>query len=199
MNNEPTTLRALQELTAQPASLKDSALILIDCQNTYREGVLQLTGVEDALQEAKKLLDQARKIDVPIIHVRHDAGKGSPFDINADIGAIADIVAPQEGELIVTKNYPNSFFQTNLDEHLKPLGVTNLVLTGFMTHMCVLATAQGGFNLGYAPTVVANTTASRPLETAGGKQLSAEEVHDAALASIKDLYAVVIESAEELS
>ncbi|MGC3872397.1 cysteine hydrolase family protein [Halomonas sp. GXIMD04776] len=199
MNNEPTTLRALQGLPAQPASLKDSALILIDCQNTYREGVLQLTGVEEALQEARKLQDQARRVGAPVIHIRHDAGEGSPFDINGDSGAIADIVAPQEGELIVTKNYPNSFFQTDLDEHLNSLGVTNLVLAGFMTHMCVLATAQGGFNLGYAPTVVANTTASRSLETAGGKHLSAEDVHDAALASMKDLYAVVIESAEGLS
>nr|WP_298372402.1 cysteine hydrolase family protein [uncultured Halomonas sp.] len=198
MSNELTTLRALQGFAAQPASLKDSALILIDCQNTYREGVLQLTGVEEALQEAKKLLDQARRIDAPIIHVRHDAGEGSPFDINGHSGAIADIVAPQKGELIVTKNYPNSFFQTNLEEHLKSLGVTNLVLTGFMTHMCVLATAQGGFNLGYAPTVVADTTASRSLETAGKKPLSAKDVHDAALASIKDLYAVVIDRAVEL-
>ncbi|MFD2191897.1 cysteine hydrolase family protein [Pistricoccus aurantiacus] len=198
MNQTETTLRDLLGLGHQPASLKDSALLLIDCQNTYREGVMRLTGVEEALKETRKLLDRARELDVPIIHIRHDAGAGSPFDINADIGAIADIVAPRGNEPVVTKNYPNSFVETDLDKQLKALGVTNLVLAGFMTHMCVNSTAHGGFNLGYAPTVVANATASRPLETPDGKRLSAKEVHDAALASTRDLYAAVVERVEDL-
>ncbi|QEA40664.1 cysteine hydrolase [Pistricoccus aurantiacus] len=198
MNQTDTTLRDLLGLGHQPASLKDSALLLIDCQNTYREGVMRLTGVEEALKEARKLLDRARELDVPIIHIRHDAGAGSPFDINADIGAIADIVAPRGNEPVVTKNYPNSFVETDLDKQLKALGVTNLVLAGFMTHMCVNSTAHGGFNLGYAPTVVASATASRPLETPDGKRLSAKEVHDAALASTRDLYAAVVERVEDL-
>jgi nicotinamidase-related amidase len=32
-----------------------------------------------------------------------------------------------------------------------------------MTHMCVNSTARGAFNLGYAPTAVANATATRAL------------------------------------
>ena len=42
-----------------PAPLSKSALVLIDCQNTYREGVMQLEGVEPALAECAKLLDRA--------------------------------------------------------------------------------------------------------------------------------------------
>jgi nicotinamidase-related amidase len=33
-----------------------------------------------------------------------------------------------------------------------------------MTHMCVNSTARGAFNLGYAPTVVANATATGDIE-----------------------------------
>lgn len=198
MSESTTTLRDQLGLGHQPASLKDAALLLIDCQNTYREGVMRLTGVEEALKEARKLLDRAREMNVPIIHIRHDAGEGSPFDINTERGAIADIVAPQDGEPIITKNYPNSFVQTDLDEQLKALGVTNIVLAGFMTHMCVNSTAHGGFNLGYAPTVVASATASRPLDTGSGTTLSAQQVHEAALASTRDLYAAVVERVEDL-
>lgn len=199
MDKTVTTLRDLLGLGHQPASLKDSALLLIDCQNTYREGVMRLTGVEEALKEARKLLDRARDLKVPIIHIRHDAGEGSPFDITADIGAIADIVAPLEGEPVITKHYPNSFVETDLDEQLKALGVTNLVLAGFMTHMCINSTAHGGFNLGYACSVIASATASRPLQSASGRLLSAQDVHDAALASTRDLYAAVVERVEDLS
>lgn len=88
--------------------------------------------------------------------------------------------------------------QTDLDEQLKAKGVKNIILAGFMTHMCVNSTAHGGFNLGYSPTVVASATASRALEGANGKVLSAEEVHQGALASTRDLYAAVVDSVADL-
>lgn len=198
MTPASTTLRDLKGLGHTPSSLSESALIMIDCQNTYREGIMKLEGVENALEEGKKLLERARALGIPIFHIRHDAGPGSPYDINDHIGAIADIVAPIEGEPVITKNFPNSFVQTDLDEQLKAKGVKNIILAGFMTHMCVNSTAHGGFNLGYAPTVVASATASRPLQAANGKVLSAQEVHDGALASTRDLYAAVVDSVADV-
>jgi len=87
---------------------------------------------------------------------------------------------------------------TELDQQLKNLGVKNIVLAGFMTHMCINSTAHGGFNLGYNLTVVASTTATRPLQAANGKVLTAQEVQDGALASTRDLYAAVVDSVDDL-
>ena len=193
------TLRDITGMGYHPASLKDSALILIDIQNTYRRGLMQLTNVEPAIIEAQKLLKMARELKTPVIHIQHDAGVGSPYDITADIGAIAAEVAPIAGEKVIIKNYPNAFVQTTLDTELKAKGIKNIVLAGFMTHMCVNSTAHGGFNLGYAVTIVANATASRPLLSVNGKVLSAEEVHLGALASTRDLYAVVLDDMNGLA
>lgn len=198
MATPSTTLRELTGLGHTPSRLSESALIMIDYQNTYREGIMKLEGAEEALEEGRKLLEKARAQGIPVFHIRHDAGPGSPYDINDRLGAIADIVAPKDGEPVITKNFPNSFVQTDLDEQLKAKGVKNIILAGFMTHMCVNSTAHGGFNLGYAPTVVASATASRPLEAANGKVLSAQEVHDGALASTRDLYAAVVDSLADL-
>ena len=192
------TLRDITGMGHNPPNLKDSALILIDIQNTYRKGVMQLTNVEPAILEAQKLLKMARALKVPVIHIQHDAGVGSPYDVTADIGAIAAEVAPIAGEKVIVKNYPNAFVQTSLDAELKALGVQNIVLAGFMTHMCVNSTAHGAFNLGYAPTIVASATATRPLMSTNGKVLSAEEVHLGALASTRDLYAVVVDDIDSL-
>ena len=79
-------------------------------------------------------------------------------------------MAPREGEPVVVKSYPNSFVETDLDQRLKALHARNLVLAGFMTHMCVNSTARGAFNLGYAPTVVAAATATRTLPGVGGSR-----------------------------
>jgi len=158
---EPITLRALGGMPSTPASLADSTLIMIDCQNTYTQGVMALDGVAEALDEAAVLLQRARSAGIPIIHIQHDDGEGSLYDIRAAIGRIADQVAPEGDEPVIVKNFPNSFVQTELDEQLKASSAHNLLLAGFMTHMCVNSTARGAFNLGYAPTVVASATASR--------------------------------------
>jgi nicotinamidase-related amidase len=62
----------------------------------------------------------------------------------------------------------------------------------------VNSTAHGAFNLGYRPTIVAKATATRGLETADGVSLSAQQVHDAALASTRDLYACVVDEISDL-
>ena len=78
----PTTLRDLMGLGHQPCTLQDAALVMIDCQNTYREGIMQLTGVEPALKEARRVLDRARALGRPVIHIQHDAGPGTPYDLS---------------------------------------------------------------------------------------------------------------------
>lgn len=194
----PVTLRELSGLELTPSKLSESALILIDCQNTYREGVMQLEGVEEALLEAKKLLEKARGAGIPIIHIQHDSGEGSPYDIKAPIGQIADIVKPIDGEPVITKAFPNSFVQTDLEAQLQKAGCNKLVLAGFMTHMCVNSTAHGAFNLGFEVTVVASATATRSLQADQGKTLSAKAVHEGALASTRDLYAAVVDTVDDL-
>jgi nicotinamidase-related amidase len=179
-------------------SLPESTLILIDCQNTYTGGVMELEGVQAALDEAATLLDRARSAAIPIIHIQHDDGPGSLYDIEGESGAIVPLVAPHNGEPVVVKNYPNSFVQTDLDEVLKTANASNLLLAGFMTHMCVNSTARGAFNLGYSPTVVASATATRALPGLGDATVSAEAMQSASLAAMADLFAVVVPGAGDI-
>ena len=51
---------------------------MIDLQNTYTRGVMELEGVQPAIDQAAELLDRARSAGIPIIHIQHDAGEGSP-------------------------------------------------------------------------------------------------------------------------
>ncbi|MGB3770463.1 MAG: cysteine hydrolase family protein [Rhodococcus sp. (in: high G+C Gram-positive bacteria)] len=188
--SDNVTLRELTGLTDAPSALGESALIMIDLQNTYTRGVMTLDGVEAAVDAAAELLQRARSSGTPIVHMMHDAGAGSPYDVNDDIGQIVERVAPRGDETVIVKNYPNSFVGTNLEERLRELDRINIILAGFMTHMCVNSTARGAFNLGFSPTVVASTTATRSLPGAGG--VDAAAVQAASLAAIADLFGVVV-------
>ena len=193
------TLRELTGMTKDPSPISDSALVLIDCQQTYREGIMQLVGVEPALKEAADLLRRYRAAGRPVIHIMHDAGPGTPYDVKAPIGQIADIVAPAPGETVIVKNYPSSFEKTALDAELKKLGVKNVVYAGFMTHMCVNSTTRASFNHGYANTVVAGATATRSIPNpANGKEVSAAALQDASLSALGDMFAVVVPHAADV-
>lgn len=194
----PTTLRRIAGLPSEPAALADSALVLIDCQNTYRSGLMALEGVEPALEEAARLLAAARRLGIPVFHIQHDAGPGSPYDVSQPIGAIADAVAPAGDEPVLVKHYPNSFLGTELDARLQASGRKSVVLAGFMTHMCVNSTARGAFNLGYAPTVVAAATATRDLPGADGQVVPAAALQAASLATLGDLFALIVPQSRSL-
>ncbi|MFM9368223.1 isochorismatase family protein [Streptomyces sp. Da 82-17] len=194
-----TTLRELSGLDQTPARLGDATLILVDYQNTYTRGTLELTGWSEALDAAADLLARARAAGAKVVHVIHDGGEGSAYDIRAEIGQIHERVAPVDGEPVVVKGAPDSFHGTDLGEHVDAAGHKDVVVVGFMTHMCVTFTAQGAFLRGNRPTVVADACATRPLRHgARDTDVPAEQVHHSALGTIADLYGVVVPSADHL-
>lgn len=191
------TLRALSGVTDIPAVLADSTVVLIDFQNTYTGGEMELDGWEPALDAAAELLAKARSVGATVIHVQHDGGPGSAYDLHEEIGAIHPSVAPREGEAVVVKKAPNAFVGTELGDLVDAAGHEDLVIAGFMTHMCVTYTTEGAFLRGNRPTVVATATATRSLPSVAG-DVPAEQLHRAALAGIADLYATVVPSAADL-
>ncbi|MFG2713079.1 isochorismatase family protein [Streptomyces goshikiensis] len=195
-----TTLRDVIGLDDRLPRLADSTLIMIDFQNTYRTGVMALEGAEAALAAGARLLAAARAAGTPVVHVVNDGGENGPYDIRAEIGAISEEVAPVDGEPVVVKELPNAFHGTDLEKTLRELGSgTELVLAGFMTHMCVTFTAQGAFSLGYRPTVVAEATATRPLASPDGTVVTAAALQTAALTTIGDLFGPIAPTVGDLT
>ncbi|MCB1480883.1 MAG: cysteine hydrolase [Rhodobiaceae bacterium] len=190
--SEAFSLRQLRGAPVTATPLQDAVLILIDCQNTYTGGLLKLDGVDAAMENASVLLQRARAVSAPIIHIAHDAGPGSPFDVRAESGAIAAPVAPSGNEPILIKTHPNSFWKTDLESRLETIGKKSLILVGFMTHMCVNSTARAAYNRGFQITVPADATATRALPDPRGGELPASTVQAVSLAAMADVFATVV-------
>jgi nicotinamidase-related amidase len=172
---------------------------MIDLQNDYfAGGMMQLAGIEDAAENARILLTEFRKTKSTIIHVQHISIPPNAFFLPGTDGArINDRVAPQAGEEVVVKNYPNSFRDTNLLEFLKNLRIDDLVICGAMSHMCIDATTRAAFDLGFNCVVAEDACATMDLFFKN-KIIKASEVHASFMAALSFPYARVISTRDIL-
>jgi nicotinamidase-related amidase len=178
--------------------MPDTALVVIDIQNDYFPGgAMELEGAEAAGAKAGKALAHFRKSGLPVVHVRHlSVRPGATFFLPGTRGAeIHASVQPAAGEVVVEKNFPNSFRNTSLEKYLNDSGVKNLVIAGMMTHMCVDASVRQAADLGYKVTLLADACATRA-QSFGGETIPARQVHAAFLAALNGFYAKVVDTHE---
>ena len=198
-NSKPQTILEMLNATPAKPNLSNTAVVVIDAQREYVDGALPLFGVNEALGEIKSLLQRARKLNVPIFHVVHHAPDGAPvFNPKSEFSDIAEAASPLGDEPVIIKHLPSSFVNTNLKDLLDQTQQKNLVLVGFMTHMCINATARSAMDLGFAPTVIANACATRDLPSPSGSVIQAKTLHESSLAALSDLIAGVVDNHESL-
>lgn len=190
----PKTLLEMSGADLTPPNLSESCLVLIDIQNEYRAGPLALPDAEPAIEAAASLLARARANGAAILHVAHKGRAGGLFDREAARGAIVDSLAPLANEPVIEKTLPNAFAGTDLQARLAASGRSNIVLAGFMTHMCVSSTARAALDLSFRTTIAADACATRDLPDGRGGTLAARTIHEVALAELSDRFALIVRS-----
>jgi nicotinamidase-related amidase len=194
----PQTLFQLTGRGHAPATLGNATLLIIDAQEEYRSGVLQLPGVDAALAEIAKLLTAARNTGAAIVHVKHLGIPGGLLDPRGPRGQHLPEVAPLAGEIVVEKRLPNAFAGTELHERLQELGHLDLIVCGFMTHSSVSTTVRAAKDYGYRCTVVDAACATRDLPTPDGKVIAAAEMHRVEMIALADNFAAWVPQASAL-
>ena len=170
-----------------------TALLVIDIQNDYFPGgAMELAGSSEAGAQARKLIDAFRGKSLPVIHVQHiSTGPGASFFVPGTTGVeIHPSVAPRDDETVIRKNFPNSFRDTPLLQHLRDNTITRLVVAGMMTHMCIDSTVRAAGDLGFECVLTHDACATRSLSFVG-TTVPAETVHVAFLAALNGLFARV--------
>jgi nicotinamidase-related amidase len=198
MMSEPRTLLDLAGADLTPATVRDAALVLVDYQNEYLSGPLALSGADAAVARAATLLAAARAAGAPVVHVAHNGRPGRLFDRDAERGQIIAALAPTAREAVIEKRLPNAFAGTDLHRVLAEAGRTNIIVVGFMTHLCVSSTARAALDLGYRVTIAADACATRDLPDGKGDRVTARLIHDIALIELADRFAIIVHDTGEL-
>jgi len=174
------------------------ALVLIDIQNDYFPGgAMELVNSPAAGMQAGKLLQTFRQKGLQVVHVQHVSTRpGATFFLPETAGVqICEKVAPNDGETLIHKNYPNSFRETRLLEHLQECEISQLVIAGMMTHMCVDSSTRAATDLGFQCVLAHDACATKALSF-GSMTVPAENVQAAFLGALNGLFAKVLSVSE---
>ena len=156
-----------------------TALILIDIQQFYFvEGSSQLVKPEAASENAAIMLKEFRTNGDLIVHVQHASKENMYIHSN---------VIPQEDEKVITKQYVNSYRDTDLFDFLNHNKVEKVIICGMMTHVCVEGASRASTDYGFEVVVIGDACATRDVEH-NGKTVKAADVHASTLATIDGYY-----------
>ena len=176
-----------------------TALLIIDIQNDYfPEGKFELWDPFPALETTERMLRRFREENRPVFHVQHVSGSGAAFFLpDTDGVKIHPRLNPLVGEQVIIKHTPNSFFGTDLLAELRKNFVTELVVCGMMTQMCVDTTVRAARDFGFSVTLISDACAAKDLEWKN-RTIPADTVQAIYFASLSGSFAQIMTGAEYL-
>ncbi|TFC06532.1 cysteine hydrolase family protein [Cryobacterium sp. MDB2-33-2] len=172
------------------------ALLLVDIQLDYFPGgAFPLVDPQAAAASARSVLDAFRATGDLVVHVFHVATDPTATFFRPETPGVGfhPLVAPIEGETVIQKREPNSFIGTGLRELLADAGVTELVIVGMMSSMCIDSTTRAAHEFGFDVTVVSDACAAPDL-TFGDIIIPGATVHASFMAALDGSFATVIPS-----
>jgi nicotinamidase-related amidase len=183
------------------------ALIVVDAQNEFSEGGLRPVPFHgQALAYIRSRVEEARKLRSPIAWMRHynkpnESRAFVPGSWGSELSAGFGPAFEFGPERVFEKDVFGAFYETGLEEWLRSLGVNEVLLVGFYTHMCLSTSAREALVRGFTVFIDPDATGAHDLNDSLLGSQTADEVRRAALLHLKDMgvaFAKTERSAEEV-
>ena len=139
---------------------EQSALLILDMQRYFLDECSHayIPSALSIIPKIKSLAKAYNKINTPIILTRHinsnkDAGLMSQWwdDIISEKDDLSGIISELHlpGAIVIKKTQYDGFYRTPLEDILREKDVSQLVITGVMSHLCCETTARSAFVRGF--------------------------------------------------
>jgi len=120
-----------------------------------------------------RLCAAMRRRNLPVIYARCGSLRGDGSDqtrrhreqgltisLEQKEAQILEGIAPQKGDIVLTKSGSGCFTSTNLNHILRNMGVADVILTGIWTNSCVETTSRDAGDLDYRQIIVEDCCAA---------------------------------------
>jgi nicotinamidase-related amidase len=145
------------------------ALIVVDVNLGFTDPASPLVcDLEDVVGAISRLLDEARRAEIPVVYTTVSFSEGDKRTAAAFIDKVPALltleagsrwveidprIAPLPDEPVLNKLFASAFFGTALASLLASAGCDSLIVTGASTSGCVRATVVDALQHGYRPIV----------------------------------------------
>ncbi len=127
------------------------ALLIVDMQ----KGLYELEGCKGSFDSAMEYINETsrffREAEKPVILIQDEETGEGPGSIGYEL---LDELLVAQSDISISKVHSNAFWQTELDEKLKALGIKFVVVCGFAAEHCVLFTLNGAMERGYGASLL---------------------------------------------
>ncbi|MEF2976473.1 isochorismatase family protein [Subtercola sp. YIM 133946] len=149
-----------------------TALIVVDLQRGVAGIAAAVHPIAEVVARSVALAEAFRERGLPVVLVnvngrppgRTDRGPASTAPIPDEYVELMADLDRRPDDIIVTKQTPSAFANTGLNETLRGLGVTQVVVTGVSTSNGAEATARDAHELGYHVTVATDAVTDSSAE-----------------------------------
>jgi Amidases related to nicotinamidase len=122
-------------------------LLVIDMQKGLVDE--DLYAFDTFMDRTVRLVDAARKNNIEVIFVQHDAGSGSGMSVGDEDFEIVDQIAPKEGEKVFVKTINSCFGNREFREYMEHQDDKRLMIIGLQTNYCIDCTVKSAFERGF--------------------------------------------------
>ena len=122
-------------------------LLVVDMQKGVADE--ELYDYDSFMEKTAGLIETARKNNVEVVYVRHDAGEDSGMTVGDEAFEILDEVAPIEGEKVFAKTINSCFGNLDFRAYMEQQEDKRLMVIGLQTNWCIDATVKSAFERGY--------------------------------------------------
>jgi nicotinamidase-related amidase len=136
--------------------MSETALLIIDMQVGNFSEPNPIYNGNALVTKVKSLIARARSAQTPIVYVQNNGGSGDPDAYRTPGWEFHPSIAPVKGDVVVQKQTPDAFHETNLHRELESKGIKKLVIAGLQTEYCIDTTCRRAFSLGYNVILVKN-------------------------------------------
>jgi len=174
------------------------ALLVVDAQNEFSAtGQRAVPNHAAALDAVRRHAADARREGRPIAWIRHnnrptESAAFVPGTWGAELSPGLIIEQRREAEQLFEKDVYGAFTGTGLDSRLRDFGVTDLLIVGFCTHMCLSTSVREALVRGFAVMLDPEATGACDLEHARLGRQSADEVRRSALLQLVSMGATLL-------
>ena len=171
------------------------ALIVVDVQNEYFDGILQVQHPprEETLAHIARAIDVAVELDLPVVVLQHEMPEGAPvFAVNSSSWALhPEIERRLRPEFKrASKVHGSAFSGDGVAAWLEDQQVDAITIVGYMTNNCDIATAVDAETRGIAAEVLSDASGAIHLANEAGS-VSAEQLHQTLMVLLNSNFAAV--------